>query len=107
MDRYIGRTVVLTSAVVLLAFVGLTTVFNLVDELRGESGDYQFAEALWYVTLTTPRRIYELLPYVVFLGALIGLGSLASHSEIVVLRSAGVSVQRIFVSVAFPAFALY
>lgn len=106
MDRYIGRTVILTSAVVLLAFAGLTTVFNLVDELRGDRGDYQFAQALWYVALTTPRRIYELLPYVVFLGALIGLGSLASHSEIVVLRSAGVSVQRIFVSVAMPALAL-
>lgn len=106
MDRHIGRTVLFTSGVVLLAFIGLMTVFNLVDELRGDGGAYKFSEALWYVALTTPRRIYELLPYVVFLGALIGLGSLASHSEIVVLRSAGVSVQRIFGSVALPALAI-
>ena len=103
MDRHIARTVLLTSAVVLLAFIGLMTVFNLVEELRGDGGAYQFSEALWYVTLTTPRRIYELLPYVVFLGALIGLGGLASHCELTVLRSAGVSVQRIFASTSLPA----
>jgi len=102
MDRHIGRTVLATTAVVLLAFVGLMTVFALVEELRGEAGSYSFRDALWYVCLTTPRRIYEILPYVLFLGALIGLGNLASHSEVVVLRAAGVSVQRVFLSVAWP-----
>ena len=98
MDKHIGRAVLVTSAVVLFAFVALTSIFNLVEELRGDGGAYQFQEALWYVALTTPRRVYELLPFVVFLGSLIGLGTLASHSELVVLRAAGVSVQRIFVS---------
>ena len=40
--------------------------------------------------MSISRRIYEVLPYVVFLGALIGLGSLASRSEIVIFRAAGV-----------------
>ncbi|MCZ6711970.1 MAG: LPS export ABC transporter permease LptG [Gammaproteobacteria bacterium] len=102
MDRHIGRTVLVTSAVVLLAFLGLMTVFALVEELRNNRATYSFNQALWYVVLTTPRRAYEMLPYVVFLGALIGLGTLASNSEIVVLRAAGVSVQRVFVSVAWP-----
>ena len=102
MDRHLGRTVLATTAVVLLAFLGLMTVFALVEELRNDRATYSFNEALWYVVLTTPRRAYEMLPYVVFLGALIGLGTLASNSEIVVLRAAGVSVQRIFVSVAWP-----
>ena len=106
MDRYIGRTVLATSAVVLLAFVALTTIFNLVEELSGEEGAYQLAEALWYVGLTTPRRIYELLPFVVFLSALIGLGGLASNSEIVVLRASGVPVSRIFASVCLPSLVL-
>lgn len=102
MDRHIGRAVLVSTAVVLLAFLGLMTVFALVEELRNDRATYSFNEALWYVVLTTPRRAYEMLPYVVFLGALIGLGTLASHSEIVVLRAAGVSVQRVFVSVAWP-----
>jgi lipopolysaccharide export system permease protein len=102
MDRHIGRAVLFTTVVVLLALLGLMTVFSLVEELRNNDASYSFNEALWYVTLTTPRRVYEMLPYVGFLGALIGLGTLASHSEIVVLRTAGVSGQRIFVSVALP-----
>lgn len=102
MDRHIGRTVLVTIAVVLLAMLGLMTVFTLVEELRNDDAAYSFNEALWYVVLTTPRRVYEMLPYVVFLGALIGLGSLASNSEIVVLRAAGVSVQRVFLSLAWP-----
>jgi lipopolysaccharide export system permease protein len=102
MDRHIGRAVLVTTAVVLLAILGLMTVFTLVEELRNDDASYSFNEALWYVALTTPRRVYEMLPYVVFLGALIGLGTLASNSEIVVLRAAGVSVQRVFLSLAWP-----
>jgi lipopolysaccharide export system permease protein len=102
MDRHIGRAVLVTTMVVLLAFLGLMTVFALVEELRNDDATYSFNEALWYVALTTPRRIYEMLPYVGFLGSLVGLGTLASNSEIVVLRTAGVSVQRVFVSVALP-----
>ena len=104
MDRHIGRTVLGTTMMVLIAFLGLMTIFALIDELGGSRESYGFGEALTYVALTTPRRIYEMLPYMVFLGALIGLGSLASNSEIVVLRAAGVSVWRVFVSVALPAF---
>jgi lipopolysaccharide export system permease protein len=51
---------------------------------------------------TLPRRIYELVPYVVFVGALIGLGVLSNNSELTVLRSAGVSLSRIFIAVTLP-----
>ena len=103
MDRYIGVSVLLAIAVVLIAFVGLMTLFAVLEELREEDPAYAFSEILLYVALTTPRRIYEVLPYVVFLGALIGLGTLASRSEIVVFRASGISPWRIFLGVAWPA----
>ena len=53
--------------------------------------------------LTLPRRIYELIPYVAFLGTLVGLGQLAGQNELTVLRAAGVSVRRLFTSASFPA----
>jgi lipopolysaccharide export system permease protein len=106
MDWYIGRAVLLAMAVVLLGFLALMTLFTLVDELRDKDAGYTFADVLWYVVLTTPRRLYEVLPYVVFLGALVGLGNLANHSEIVVLRAAGVSGQRMFLSIVWPASAV-
>lgn len=103
MDRYIGVTVLGAIAVVLLAFFGLMSLFALLEELREDEISYTLIEAVGYVALTAPRRIYEVLPYVVFLGALIGLGSLASRSEIVVFRAAGVPASRIFFGVAWPA----
>ena len=102
-DRHIFRHVLLTACVVLLAFSLLISVFALIDELKGE---YSFADAAWYVLLTTPRRVYELLPFVVFLGVLISLGSLANNSELVVIRAAGMSTARLFGSVCIPALTL-
>ena len=103
MDAYIGTAVLLAIGVVLLAFLGLMSLFAMLEELREDDASYLVSEMLIYVALTIPRRIYEVLPYVVFLGALIGLGSLASRSEIVIFRTAGVSPGRIYVGVAWPA----
>lgn len=103
MDYYVGITVLAAIGVVLLAFLGLMTLFAILEELREEDVTYTLGEMLVYVALTTPRRLYEVLPYVVFLGALIGLGSLASRSEIVIFRTAGVSPLRIYLSIAWPA----
>ena len=102
-DRHIGVTVIKAMFVVLLAFVGLTTLFQLIDELREKYVGYGFSQAVVYVLLTLPRRIYELIPYVAFLGTLVGLGQLASNGELTVLRAAGVSVRRLFASAAIPA----
>ncbi len=107
MDAYIGKAVLLSIGVVLLAFLGLMSLFAMLEELREDDASYLVSEMLVYVVLTIPRRIYEVLPYVVFLGALIGLGSLASRSEIVIFRTAGVSPGRIYFGVAWPAVLIF
>ncbi|TNF90297.1 MAG: LptF/LptG family permease, partial [Gammaproteobacteria bacterium] len=94
MDAYIGTSVLMAIGVVLLAFLGMMSLFAMLEELREDDTTYLVSEMLIYVALTLPRRIYEVLPYVVFLGALIGLGSLASRSEIVIFRVAGISPGR-------------
>ncbi|HET6470221.1 MAG TPA: LPS export ABC transporter permease LptG [Pseudomonadales bacterium] len=104
-DRYLSIAVLKAMLVVLLAFAGLNAVFQLVEELRQTHVGYGFREAVVYVVLTQPRRIYELIPYVVFLGTLIGLGQMANQNEITVLRASGVSKARLFGSAAIPAFA--
>lgn len=103
MHTYIGTAVLTAIGVVLLAFLGLMSLFAMLEELREDDASYLISEMFVYVALTIPRRIYEVLPYVVFLGSLIGLGSLASKSEIVIFRAAGVSPGRIYLGVAWPA----
>lgn len=95
-DRYLCSTVLLATGAVFLAFLGLIAVFALLEEAGEDRMGYTLAEALLYVALTLPRRSYELLPYAVFLGSLVGLGHLASRWELATLRAAGVSVFRLF-----------
>ena len=102
MDRHIGRAALSSMMVVLVCFFALTTLFAMVEELSREQQAYGGGEALRFVLLTSPRRIYELAPFVIFLGALIGLGTLAGNAEITVLRAAGTSLWRIFGALAIP-----
>ena len=59
-----------------------------------------------YVLLTAPRRAYDLLPIAALVGGMAGLGMLATHSELTVMRAAGVSIGRIVWWVLKPSLVL-
>lgn len=103
MDRYVAATVLKAVALVMLCLLTVVTLFTVIEELRDVTPGYTNQQALLYVLYSTPRRLYELMPYGVFMGALVGLGVLGSNAEITVLRAAGVSVARLFGAVAVPA----
>jgi len=83
--------------------LSLDLIFAFIAELEDTENNYQTVEALLYVLLTLPRRIYDYLPLGAFMGCLIGLGSMASSSELTVIRAAGVSIKRIVWSAMKPA----
>lgn len=95
LSRYTGRTVLGAVAVVLLVLLALDAIAALIDGLRDLRNAFDFPELLLYVFVTMPARIYDSLPFAVLIGALVGLGSLAGSSELVVMRTAGVSLLRI------------
>ncbi len=99
-DLYITRLVLSGGVIVLVALLGLVSLFALAEAMS--DADTLLMEALRGVALTLPRRAYEVLPFAVFLGTLMSLGALAGHSELVAVRAAGMSVERLFVSVALP-----
>lgn len=91
-ERYLARQVYASSALVLAAFLMLFAFFDLVGEMQDLGrGGYQFENALAYVILTLPGRIYELSPIAVLIGTLYALTTLARNSEITVLRASGLS----------------
>ncbi|MEX0729262.1 MAG: LPS export ABC transporter permease LptG [Aquisalimonadaceae bacterium] len=92
LDRYIARAVIAGSLVVLLVFVSLELIFAFVEESDDISADYTALHALMYVGLSGPQRAYEVFPIATLIGSLMTLGALASRSELVVMRAAGVSV---------------
>lgn len=102
LNQYIARTVIGAVTMVLLVIVSLDAIAALVDQLGELKGEYNFAEALAYIGLTLPGRIYSNIPLSALVGCLVGLGILASSSELVVMRAAGVSVAQITWAVMKP-----
>lgn len=102
LDRYIIKTVGGATILVMLVVLSLDVIFAFIAELEDTKNDYQVMQALGYVLMTLPRRIYDYLPLGAFMGCLIGLGALASSSELVVIRAAGVSIRRIVWSAMKP-----
>lgn len=99
-DRYILRAVLLGSLLAMAALLPLVAFLVLADELRDVgSVNYTLADAFAYMALSLPRYAYLLFPMVALIGSLLGLGSLAAHSELVAMRAAGISLERILGSV--------
>src|SRR5690606_31081063 len=95
LDRHIGKTVFISVLTVALIIVALDLLFAYIGELEDLEGGYGAVEALTYIFLTLPRRLYDLLPMAALVGCLIGLGTLASNSELTIMRASGMSIARI------------
>ncbi|MGA4815740.1 LptF/LptG family permease [Pseudomonas aeruginosa] len=63
---------------------------------------YGIGDALRFHLLTAPRRAYDMPPMAALIGRLVGLGTLASNSELTIMRAAGVSLSRIVWAVMKP-----
>ena len=101
LDRHIGRHVLVGSLLALVILVAIDLVFAFGSEVNdiGE-GDYDFIKSLIYIFLTAPRRAYDFMPMAAIVGSMVMLGGLAANSEFVAMRSAGVSVTQIAISIA-------
>lgn len=102
LDAYVFRTTVASIAIVLLVITSLDLLAKFIDELGNLNEQYNFIEALIYVGLAFPASIYQYMPFAGLVGGLVGLGSLAATSELVIMRAAGISLLRLTWSVLKP-----
>ena len=100
LDRYLGRTVIAGTLLALFILLAVDLFFAFVNEIQElGKGQYRIGDIFAYLGLTVPRRIHETFPMAALLGSLLSLGTLASGSELIAMRAAGVSVLRIALSV--------
>lgn len=99
LDRYIGKTVLKSILLVLFMLVGLSAIIKFIEQLRRLRGDYDAFSAGLYTLFTLPSDLEIFFPMAALLGGLIGLGVLASRSELVVMEAAGFTRMRIAISV--------
>jgi lipopolysaccharide export system permease protein len=103
LDRYLALCFLRAWLSVNLVLGGLFSFLELVKQLDDIEGRYRLADALLYVALTLPGRMFELAAMGALLGAILGLGLLAKNLELVALRAGGISIQRIGWGFARPA----
>ena len=89
------RTILAMTALVLVLLLALAGLFEFIAELDDTQGDYQTPQAVLYTLLRLPQLAFEMLPVAALIGSLLGLGALASNSEIIVMRSSGLSIIRL------------
>ncbi len=91
----------------LFVFGALFAFISFVSELQHVGmNNYGALQALVYVLLNLPQLLYQVFPSAMLLGGLLSLGALASTSELVVMRAAGISISRITVAVLKAGFLL-
>ncbi len=101
LDRYIVSILLKTTALALLSLLILFAFLSLIDQFEETGrGNYTTLKAMLYVFLTMPRLVYELVPIATVIGSMTTLGLLAHHSELVVMRTAGLSLFQISAALA-------
>ncbi|MFY0991872.1 LPS export ABC transporter permease LptG [Halomonas sp. C05BenzN] len=101
-DRYLARNVLAAIIVVQVVLLGLDLVITYINDLDDVEGGYGAFQVLLYLLMRLPWRFYQYAPVGVLIGALIGLGSMASSNELTVMRAAGRSLTRILWGVMKP-----
>lgn len=100
LDRYIGKSIVTGVVAVLAVLLALDALINFASESDYIGLEqYTFWQAIGYVMLRMPQQMYELFPMIALLGTMLGLGTLANNSELVVIRAAGTTTLQLVVSI--------
>lgn len=106
LSNYLMRSIIASTLLVLLVLLALIGLFEFIKQLEDIQGNYNMPQALLFALLRQPQLAFEMLPIAVFIGSLLGLGSLANSSELVVMRTAGLSVARLAGMVAISGLVL-
>jgi len=99
LDRYLWIHIIAGTLLVLLVLVSLDVFFTFLNELEDVGrGNYGYLQALSYVLLSLPQRLYEYAPTATLVGSLLSLGSLAGHGEILAMRASSKPVSGFAIS---------
>ena len=101
-DWYIFKAISKMILVVLFVFAALSGFVDFISQSDDIGiGEYGVYEAIQYTLLKLPSSIFQLVPIIVLIGSLIGLGNLSKNNEITVILSSGFSFFRLSLSTLF------
>lgn len=95
LDSYIGKGVVWAFLAVAFVLLGLDYALTFIDQVKRVNQFYTTSHLLEVLLLRLPGKFAEYIPIASLIGTLVGLGALASTSELTVIRAAGIPLWRI------------
>jgi lipopolysaccharide export system permease protein len=95
-DRYIAKTLLSYTLVVLLVWLGIYSFFNFLTEINvvGQES-YTILSAIKYIILKMPEVTYNQASPVILLGCVLGMGHLATTNQLLIFRISGASILKI------------
>ncbi len=98
LNRYIFKAISLGVLLAIAIFLSLDILIGFISQVNAVGrGDFTIGSALFYTMLTIPHSIYQNFPISSVVGIVLGLGTLAANSELVVIQSSGVSRVKVAV----------
>jgi lipopolysaccharide export system permease protein len=96
LKRYLSQEILASALLITVGLLAMFSFFDLIQELDNIGrGNYHLGTVLLYVLLSVPGHIYEVAPVAVLLGTIYALAQFSHHSELVVMRTSGLSILRI------------
>ena len=106
-DLYIFKNILQSVLVVLFIFLALLGFLEFIAQADDIGiGSYGLNQAIQYSLLKLPSAIFQLMPIIILIGSLLALGDMSKNSELLVLLTSGVSLQRMCVSIFFSGIVL-
>ena len=95
-DRYIAKTLLSYTMIVLIVWISIYSFFNFLGELNniGREG-YTILSAFTYIVLKLPEVAYSQASPIILLGCILGMGHLASTGQLLIFRVSGSSILKI------------
>jgi len=95
-ERYIRKTLLSFTFVVLVIWLGVYSFFSLLSEMSSIGQvNYTALEAFRYIALQIPEVAYKHASPVILLGCVLGMGHLATTSQLLILRVSGMSIIKL------------
>ena len=95
-DRYIAKTILSYTLVVMLVWLSIYSFFNFLSELNSVgNANYTILGAFQYIILQMPEVAYDQASALILLGCILGMGHLATTGQLLILRVSGASVLNI------------
>jgi len=95
-DRYIVRSIAISSTLALLGLVTLMAFINFLNELNElGNGAYSFEIILQHILLLTPSFFNSLLILAIMMGVIFAVGEFNSNREIQIFQTASISLSHL------------